>query len=82
MFAFEIEIFIVCQDFPSLDFLSERLNKVATVLKVCVYHTQLSQISKNFIQLTQSQKREASKHFEVQTDLRKCIFHLDFFKVS
>ena len=38
-----------------MDFLSEKLNEVATVGKVCVYHAaQLSQISKNLIQPTQS----------------------------
>ena len=48
-----------------MDFLSEKLNEVATVGKVCVYHAaQLSQISKNLIQLTQSHSQSRQRNLK------------------
>ena len=69
MFAFEIEIlqFVMFSFFPS-----ERSNKVATVPKVCVYHTL------NFHRLAKTLSSSHSHRRGNQANMLTCTFHLDF----
>ena len=57
--------------FPSLGFPSERSNKVATVPKVCVYHTL------NFHRLAKTLPSAHSHRRRNQANMLTCTFHLD-----